>query len=197
MNAISIRLTICMAIRFANCLGGAHQWGLAVDHGVHREKRIATDGSRGFWTAAHIPMVLICTLIVLAIPRAMAQTAVPAAAAGVAQAGPDAAGVTHFAIGQRVCKAAMRRQWSCFAVRRVEVPEGTSGALPYKLAAGATPSAATTDPRQTIGPTGGLTPSDLATAYGFSSTATGAGQTVAIVDAYNDPNINSDLQPFD
>ena len=52
-------------------------------------------------------------------------------------------------------------------------------------------------PAATIGPTGGLTPSDLTTAYAFSSTATGTGQTVAIIDAYNDPNINADLQTFD
>ncbi len=57
--------------------------------------------------------------------------------------------------------------------------------------------AATAGPAATIGPAGGLTPGDLSTAYGFSSTATGTGQTVAIVDAYNDPDINADLQTFD
>ena len=48
----------------------------------------------------------------------------------------------------------------------------------------------------TIGPAGGLTPSDLATAYGFTSTAATT-QTVGIVDAFNDPTINADLQTFD
>jgi subtilase family serine protease len=110
---------------------------------------------------------------------------------------PASAQVTHFAIGQRVCQLAKRRHSTCFAMRRVEVSEGTPGALPYKLAAGADLSDATTSPKATIGPTGGLTPSDLATAYAFNSTATATGQTVAIIDAYNDPNINSDLQTFD
>ena len=47
------------------------------------------------------------------------------------------------------------------------------------------------------GPAGGLTPADLASAYSFSPTATGAGQTVAIVDAFDDPKIEKDLATFD
>jgi subtilase family serine protease len=51
----------------------------------------------------------------------------------------------------------------------------------------------------------GLTPQEIRTAYGvdkitFSSgnvSGNGAGQTIAIVDAYNDPNIASDLAAFD
>ncbi len=66
---------------------------------------------------------------------------------------------------------------------------GTPGARPYLVADGATGAAAQ-------GPGGGLTPADLATAYGLNTTG-GAGQTVAIVDAYNDPKMNADLQTFD
>jgi hypothetical protein len=51
----------------------------------------------------------------------------------------------------------------------------------------------------------GYTPAEIKAAYGFSSisfdngtiTGNGAGQTIAIVDAYNDPNIASDLATFD
>ena len=49
----------------------------------------------------------------------------------------------------------------------------------------------------------GLTPAQVKAAYGFSSVnfgsvvGNGAGQTIAIVDAYNDPNITSDLAKFD
>jgi subtilase family serine protease len=49
----------------------------------------------------------------------------------------------------------------------------------------------------------GLTPAQVKSAYGFSSVnfgsvvGNGAGQTIAIVDAYNDPNIESDLAKFD
>jgi subtilase family serine protease len=49
----------------------------------------------------------------------------------------------------------------------------------------------------TVGPTGGLTPFDLATAYGYDPLTNAQSQTVAIVDAYDDPTIESDLQKFD
>ncbi len=41
-------------------------------------------------------------------------------------------------------------------------------------------------------------PAQIRAAYGFSSSSlTGAGQTIAIVDAYNDPTIRADLATFD
>jgi hypothetical protein len=49
----------------------------------------------------------------------------------------------------------------------------------------------------------GYTPAQIKAAYGISSinftgvTGTGAGQTIAIIDAYSDPNIVSDLSVFD
>lgn len=44
---------------------------------------------------------------------------------------------------------------------------------------------------------GSMTPAELSAAYGFALSAdTGAGQTIAIVDAYNDPNIQADLAKF-
>jgi subtilase family serine protease len=43
-----------------------------------------------------------------------------------------------------------------------------------------------------------LTPAQIRSAYGFSSiTDNGSGQTIAIVDAYNDPTLTTDLQRFD
>jgi subtilase family serine protease len=43
-----------------------------------------------------------------------------------------------------------------------------------------------------------MTPAEIRTAYGINSLAgNGAGQTIAIVDAYDDPTIASDLQAFD
>src|ERR1700728_1899947 len=41
----------------------------------------------------------------------------------------------------------------------------------------------------------GYTPAQIRAAYGI--TGDGAGQTIAIIDAYNDPDIASDLQTFD
>ncbi len=52
-------------------------------------------------------------------------------------------------------------------------------------------------------PGGGFSPAQIEQAYGFSSISfngtagTGKGETIAIVDAYNDPNIQSDLNTFD
>ena len=51
----------------------------------------------------------------------------------------------------------------------------------------------------------GYTPAEIRKAYGFDSvafpgstvSANGQGQTIAIIDAYNDPNIVSDLGVFD
>ena len=52
--------------------------------------------------------------------------------------------------------------------------------------------------------TGGLTPTTIDSAYSYtgissalSSVGSGKGQTIAIVDAYNDPNLLSDLATFD
>jgi len=53
------------------------------------------------------------------------------------------------------------------------------------------------------GPAGGYTPAQIAQAYNFNSITfngtpgTGSGETIAIVDAYDDPNIQGDLNTFD
>ena len=52
------------------------------------------------------------------------------------------------------------------------------------------------NPRATISPAG-LSPATIKSVYGFSSDpAAGAGQTIAIVDAYNDPTAEADLSVF-
>jgi len=82
----------------------------------------------------------------------------------------------------------------CFALVRKHLasrPAGASGASvqPFLVGGGAGAALA--------GPSGGLTPEDLASAYGFSPSSGGTGKTVAIVDAFDDPNIESDLAKFD
>lgn len=74
-------------------------------------------------------------------------------------------------------------------MKRVFVRAGTRGARPFIPLSTAHPAA-------TIGPAGGLTPHDIVSAYHLA-TSGGSGQIVAVVDAYNDPNINADLQTFD
>ena len=74
-------------------------------------------------------------------------------------------------------------------------PLATPNFLLYRAASGLRPAASTSQV--------GLTPSTIRQAYGidqvfFGSIAgSGLGQTIAIVDAYNDPNIVADLQAFD
>src|SRR5437763_12747115 len=52
-------------------------------------------------------------------------------------------------------------------------------------------------------PPGAFTPAQIQQAYGFNAIAfgispgDGAGQTIAIIDAYDDPNIQADLNAFD
>jgi subtilase family serine protease len=53
-------------------------------------------------------------------------------------------------------------------------------------------------PLAAAGPNSGLTPSQIRHAYGFDKlTDDGAGQTIAIVVAFDDPNIGQDLAVFD
>jgi len=110
------------------------------------------------------------------------QAAVPAASASA-----PTSSKTLYAVAVPLCPPAKPGHVTCFAMRLRRATSTTPGARAYRLAAGAS----------TIGPNGGLTPGDLATAYGFSSTATGTGQTVAIIDWGDDPSIAGDLNTFD
>ena len=94
---------------------------------------------------------------------------------------------TRYAKVRRVCPARKPGDATCFALELVSAPAGTTGVSAYQLAAGA----------EAKGPAGGLTPADLASAYSFSPSLGGTGQTVAIVDAYDDPKIEKDLGTFD
>lgn len=103
----------------------------------------------------------------------------------------------HYAIGVPACRAPRVHHAACDAIRRVDVTKGTPGAVAYLAGAGVRRGATTRGPDATIGPDGGLTPLDFATAYGLTQTTASSSQTVAIVDAYNDPNLSSDLNTFD
>jgi hypothetical protein len=88
------------------------------------------------------------------------------------------------------CAAPQPGNAACSALVRVPVPAtaaAEAGVRPYAAGDGSSES----------GPAGGLTPAQLAGAYGYEPNAGGAGQTLAIVDAYDDPNIEADLQTFD
>jgi PAP2 superfamily len=94
---------------------------------------------------------------------------------------------TAYAQVRQVCPAPKPGDATCFSLALVPAPAEAVGARPYLLGAGASSK----------GPAGGLTPADLASAYGYLPSAGGNGQTIAIVDAYDDPNIEKDLGTFD
>jgi PKD repeat protein len=118
--------------------------------------------------------------------------AVAAAAASFAPAAAQGnkAGETGYARIERACAAPHAGEATCFALARHRVAAseaGTPGVHPFALRTGAA----------TSGPAGGLTPAQLASAYGYDPSSGGSGQTVAIVDAFDDPNIEADLAAFD
>ncbi|MER8029930.1 putative Ig domain-containing protein [Streptomyces bauhiniae] len=76
----------------------------------------------------------------------------------------------------RLCADAKPGRASCFAQRRTDIKQRLASAL-----AAATPS--------------GLSPANLHSAYNLPTTS-GSGMTVAIVDAYNDPNAEADLATY-
>jgi hypothetical protein len=95
----------------------------------------------------------------------------------------------HYGVNTPLCgRHAKPGAATCFGVRHVETSRNHPGAKPF-----------TVDASYPTAPDGfGLTPGDLATAYDFDpESAFGATQTVAIVDAYDDPNILTDLNAFD
>lgn len=78
--------------------------------------------------------------------------------------------------------------------------------LPLPAVEGLTASVARLAPQATYLPGGTLTPAQVKHAYGFdfhfivsgkTVSADGRGQTIAIVDAYDEPNIRNDLAVFD
>jgi PKD repeat protein len=78
---------------------------------------------------------------------------------------------------------------TCFAVIRLSAPSasGAGAVAPSVIGGGGALK---------LGPAGGLTPALLASAYGYEPLG-GSGQTVAIVDAYDDPKIEANLAVFD
>jgi hypothetical protein len=130
--------------------------------------------SKGFWRrsrrisgAPRPRYVLIVLALCLLAGSLVGGSARPAAAAG--------SGMPHFV---RTCGAAPVGMMRCFAIHRTT---GVVGHVP----AGMNPAVAVN----------GYGPSDLDSAYSVPTTL-GSGKTVAIVDAYDDPNAASDLNTY-
>jgi hypothetical protein len=114
-------------------------------------------------------------------PSAPAPVVAPAA---VPAAGAVTSAAVKYMVGEHACAAPGSRSWSCFALKYSAVPKGTPGARAYSAHAVG------------HGPAGGFSPADLATAYGYTPSAA-TNQTVAVVDAWDDPSALADLQAFD
>ncbi len=99
------------------------------------------------------------------------------------------AGSRRYARIEPVCGSPAPGEASCSALGRVLVPAREAGNPGVQ-------ALASTAATQGEGPAGGFTPAQLARVYGFDPQEGGAGQTVAVVDAYNDPNIEADLKAF-
>jgi hypothetical protein len=92
-------------------------------------------------------------------------------------------GGVRYAVPKSVCPAATKGRATCMAVRLIPAAKGTKGAKAITAAA-------------TTGPAGGYSPSNLASAYGYNRAGAAATQTVAIVDAYDNPTALQDLNTF-
>jgi subtilase family serine protease len=113
------------------------------------------------------------TLMVTMILAAASSLSLPASAAT-----PSAAPAAKSHPFRHVCGSAAHGTASCHALVLTDV---TQSAAQVKAAA-ATPS--------------GFGPTDLQSAYKLPSSTAGSGQTVAIVDAYDDPTAESDLTVY-
>jgi hypothetical protein len=132
-----------------------------------------------------------------AAPGIVATAVLAAGIAGEIDTAPAASGVAHseaarpaviarhYATVVDLCGAATRGQARCFAERRIVATAHTPNATAYSI-----------PPGVPLGPAGGYTPKDIATAYHVPRTSPGH-PLVAVVAAYNDPTARRDLDTFD
>jgi subtilase family serine protease len=107
-------------------------------------------------------------------------------------AGPSS-GTTTVQLPQRLCAAALPGESSCLAIRLVTEQVSTATATTLRAAGLARPAVVSS---LASGPAGGYSPGQLAAAYGVNPAAA-TSQTVAIVDAFQDPSVTADLDSFD
>jgi N-acetylneuraminic acid mutarotase len=140
---------------------------------------------RAYKYLAAVAGVLVLAGMVLTSPAQASlalASAVPAQAASSAKAAPavSAAGVPAVPGTRAACAAASTGHMTCMSLLRTNVPH-YKGVLRPAAAAADIP---------------GYGPADLQSAYDLPSATAGAGETVAIVDAYDDPNAEADLQVY-
>jgi hypothetical protein len=105
---------------------------------------------------------------------------------GTAIAAPAASGSAskvRYARFHRVCPAPTPGHPQCLVIAREPVPEGTPGA--------------TAESAVGEGEEGGYTPAQFAKAYDYNPAESGYGQTVAVIDSFDDPDLEKDVEFFD
>jgi hypothetical protein len=141
-------------------------------------------------------VVAAAGLLAVGTSAASLATATSATAGSTSHASKPAA--VRYVVARQVCAPPTRPGLtSCQAVAEVPASATTPNAVAVTPAAAAPRTATTSPGALSHGPAGGYTPADLASAYHFSPTSGGRGQTIALVDADNDPNIRTDLNAFD
>ena len=115
--------------------------------------------------------------------------AVAGVIAGATVATPaQATGTRTVWVAKHLCKAPQAAHASCLALKLVRMVVANDS---VEHSAGVRPNTI-----QNPGPAGGYSPADLAAMYGVNAGAATT-QTVAIVDAFNNPNVKTDLNAFD
>jgi hypothetical protein len=100
---------------------------------------------------------------------------------------------TSVQVPERMCPAAAPGRWACFGLWLVTKQVSQTTARQLRADGLARPAALTA---LASGPAGGYSPGQIAAAYGVNPAAA-TSQTVAIVDAYQDPSVTADLDAFD
>lgn len=123
----------------------------------------------------------------------LAATGLVVTALATTSGSAGAARTTTIRVAQSVCRAPTSGHASCHAKKLVteKVSSSKAAALEEKGVA-----KSVKDSRLGFGPAGGYTPKQVARAYGIDAT-TKTKQTVAIVDAFDNPSVRADLNAFD
>lgn len=142
-------------------------------------------------------VVLVAALLGCTLPRAATATSLPAVATAQGLQEAEAPGVAANPLGYSLTPSTTEP----YAVCGPPTP-GHFGCTSIIVPPGATRKLSPLGPLSEVSPTyegsgegGGFSPSDLRSAYKLSETG-GSGQTVAIVDAYNDPKAEANLAVY-
>jgi subtilase family serine protease len=142
--------------------------------------------ARARFCRARAVTVGLASIALAAAGLAFAGTATASTAAASA-AGPAATTAAHPAFRRACAVSATPGTAACMAIINMSVAQRSSAAMRSALGARPDATAPTTD---------GFGPSSLQSAYKLPSSTAGTGETVAVVDAFNDPDAASDLATY-